>query len=246
VAGQSGSRFGVDRFLSWKPLVSLGDNSYALYLWHWPVLVLALAATGVASPNLSQGAAIIGAAIVLAVLTTRFVEKPLREWRWPQVRSWRTALVIAACCALLAGPVAVWQTSLTEEEAATAAQPRELNPGAAQLTQGNVGAPAPAARIIPAPAALDNDWAGIHAPCIDGNATPDPVLEGCRQEVPSGEITKRGGPRLGTCHAVDARLPLRGRLRDPERRVQRLQPRQHGVRARTPAGCRVHGGHADP
>jgi peptidoglycan/LPS O-acetylase OafA/YrhL len=191
VAGQSGSRFGVDRFLSWKPLVSLGDNSYALYLWHWPVLVLALAATGVESPNLSQGGAIIAASIVLAVLTTRFVEKPLREWRWPQVRSWRTAVVIAACCALLAGPVAVWQTSLTEEEAATAAQPRELTPGAAQLTQGNVGAPAPAARIIPAPAALDSDWAGIHAPCIDGNATPDPVLEGCRQEVPSGETTKR-------------------------------------------------------
>jgi peptidoglycan/LPS O-acetylase OafA/YrhL len=191
VAGQSGARFGVDRFLSWKPLVSLGDNSYALYLWHWPVLVLALAATGVEFPNLSQGAAIIAASVVLAVLTTRFVEKPLREWRWPQVRSWRTAVVIAACCAVLAGPVAVWQTSLTAEEAATAAQPREMTPGAAQLAQGNGGTLAPAARIIPAPAALDNDWAGIHAPCIEANATPDPVLEGCRQEVPSGEITKR-------------------------------------------------------
>jgi peptidoglycan/LPS O-acetylase OafA/YrhL len=191
VAGQSGSRCGVDRFLSWKPLVSLGDNSYALYLWHWPVLVLALAATGVESPNLSQGGAIIAASVILAVLTTRFVEKPLREWRWPQVRSWRTAVVIAACCALLAGPVSVWQTSLTAEEAATAAQPREMTPGAAQLTHGNAGTPAPAARIIPAPAALDNDWAGIHAPCIDRNATPDPVLEGCRQEVPSGDVTKR-------------------------------------------------------
>ncbi len=190
VAGRSGSRFGVDRFLSWKPLVSLGDNSYALYLWHWPVLVLALAATGVESPNLSQGGAIIAASVVLAVLTTRFVEKPLREWRWPQVRTWRTAVVVVSCGALLAGPVAVWQTSLTAEEAATAAQPRELTPGAAQLAPGN-GMPAPAARIIPAPAALDNDWAGIHAPCIEANATTDPVLAGCRQEVPSGEITKR-------------------------------------------------------
>ncbi len=191
VAGQSGSRFGVDRLLSWKPLVSLGDNSYALYLWHWPVLVLALAATGVEAPTLIQGAAIIAASIALAVLTTRFVEKPLREWHWPQVRSWRTAVVVVACCALLAGPVAVWQTSLSAEEAATAAQPRELTPGAAQLTTGNGGTPAPAARIIPAPAALDNDWAGIHAPCIEANATPDPVLEGCRQAVPSGEVTKR-------------------------------------------------------
>ena len=149
VAGQSGSRFGVDRLLSWKPLVALGDNSYALYLWHWPVLVLALAATGVEAPTLIQGRAIVAASIVLAVLTTRFVEKPLREWHWPQVRAWRTAVVVAACCALLAGPVAVWQTSLTAEEAATAAQPRELTPGAAPLTPGNGGTPAPEARIIP-------------------------------------------------------------------------------------------------
>jgi peptidoglycan/LPS O-acetylase OafA/YrhL len=191
VAGQSGSRFGVDRLLSWKPLVSLGDNSYALYLWHWPVLVLALAATGVESPNLIQGAAIIAVSVVLAVLTTRFVEKPLREWRWPQVRTWRTAVVVVACCALLAGPVAVWQTSLTAEEAATAAQPRELTPGAALLTPGNAAAPAPQGRIIPGPTALDNDWAGIQAPCVGPNATPDPALAGCRQAVPSGETTKR-------------------------------------------------------
>ena len=132
VAGQSGSRFGVDRLLSWKPLVSLGDNSYALYLWHWPVLVLALAATGIRRPDLIQGVAIVAASVVLAVLTTRFVEKPLREWHWPQTRGpGAPPSSIAACCALLAGPVAVWQTSLTAEEAAAAAQPRELTPGAA-------------------------------------------------------------------------------------------------------------------
>ncbi|MCP8998470.1 acyltransferase [Pseudarthrobacter sp. RMG13] len=191
VAGQSGSRFGVDRLLGWKPLVSLGDNSYALYLWHWPVLVLALAATGVEAPTLIQGAAIIAASVVLAVLTTRFVEKPLREWRWPQVRTWRTAVVVAACCALLAGPVAVLQTSLTAEEAATAAQPRELAPGAALLTPGNAGSPAPQGRFIPGPTALDNDWAGIHQACTGANATGDPVLEGCRQALPEGEPTKR-------------------------------------------------------
>ncbi|MFJ5959386.1 acyltransferase family protein [Pseudarthrobacter oxydans] len=191
VAGQSGSRFGMDRVLSSKPLVALGDNSYALYLWHWPVLVLALAATGVEAPNLAQGLGIVGASIVLAVLTTRFVEKPLREWHWPQRRAWRTAVVIAACGALLAGPVAIWQTTLTAEESATAAQPRELTPGAAALNPENAAVPAPEARFIPGPSALDNDWAGIHAPCTGANATSNPILEGCRQEVPDGEVTKR-------------------------------------------------------
>lgn len=191
VAGQTGSRWGVDRLLSSKPLVALGDNSYALYLWHWPVLVLSLAATGVEAPNLVQGLGIVSASVVLAVLTTRFVEKPLRDWRWPQLRARRTAVVIVACGAVLAGPVAVWQTTLTAEESATAAQPRELTPGAAALNLVNAPVPAPDARIIPGPAALDNDWAGIHAPCTGANATSDPILEGCRQEVPEGEATRR-------------------------------------------------------
>jgi hypothetical protein len=162
-----------------------------LYLWHWPVLVLALAATGVEAPNLIQGLAIVGASVVLAVLTTRFVEKPLRDWHWPKLRARRTAVVIIACGALLAGPVAIWQTTLTAEESATAAQPRELTPGAAALSPENAAVPAAGARIIPGPAALDNDWAGIQAPCVGANATSNPILEGCRQAVPEGEVTKR-------------------------------------------------------
>ncbi|MFJ6025979.1 acyltransferase family protein [Pseudarthrobacter sp. NPDC092424] len=191
VAGQSGSRFGVDRILSSRPLVALGDNSYALYLWHWPILVLSLAATGVQDPNLSQGLWIVGASIALAVLTTRFVEKPLRDWHWPQRRTWRNAVVVVACGALLAGPVAVWQTTLSAEESATAAQPKELTPGAAALSPENAGQPVPEARTIPGPTALDDDWAGISDPCVDANATDDPILEGCRQQLPEGNVTKR-------------------------------------------------------
>ncbi|TQJ60268.1 peptidoglycan/LPS O-acetylase OafA/YrhL [Arthrobacter sp. SLBN-83] len=191
VAGQTGSRFGVDRLLSSRPAVALGDNSYALYLWHWPLLVLALAGTGVEAPSLKQGLGIVAASIVLAILTTRFVEKPLRDWHWPKLRAWRTAVVIVACGAVLAGPVAVWQSSLTAEERATAAQPRELTPGALALTPENENTPAPRARTIPGPTVLDNDWAGIDSPCTGANATPDPILEGCRQELPEEPSSKR-------------------------------------------------------
>ncbi len=144
VAGQSGSRFGADRLLSWKPLVSLGDNSYALYLWHWPLLVLALAGTGIVSPNLVQGLAIVAASVVMAVLTTRFVEKPLREWHWPQRRIWRNAVVIVACGALLAGPVSLWQTQpdcrgSRRRRAAQGTDSRRRRPGAGKRGQADAG-----------------------------------------------------------------------------------------------------------
>ncbi|SDK53013.1 Peptidoglycan/LPS O-acetylase OafA/YrhL, contains acyltransferase and SGNH-hydrolase domains [Arthrobacter sp. ov407] len=190
-AGQSGSRFGVDRFLTWKPLVALGDNSYALYLWHWPLLVLALAGAGITAPNLFQGLCIVAASVVLAALTTRFVEKPLREWHWPKLRVWRTAVVIAACGALLAGPVAVWQSQLVADEAEAASQPKELTPGAAALTPENAGKPTPEAKIIPAPAAMKNEWADIDGLCTDKNVPSDPVLQGCLQNNKPEKVTKR-------------------------------------------------------
>ena len=56
-----------------------GGQFLALYLWHWPLLVLALAAAGLDAPNLVQGLAVVGRLLVLAVLTTRFVEKPLHR-----------------------------------------------------------------------------------------------------------------------------------------------------------------------
>ncbi|APX03179.1 acyltransferase family protein [Arthrobacter sp. QXT-31] len=200
VAGQSGSRFGVDRILSSKPLVALGDNSYALYLWHWPVLVLALAGSGISAPNLFQGLVIVACSVVLAVLTTRFVEKPLREWHWPQLRAWRTAVVIVACGALLAGPVALWQTKLTADEAAAAAQPRELTPGAAALAPENAGKPTPEATVIPAPAAMKNEWADIDGLCTGDNVPSDPLLNGCLQNSKPAKVTKRVVV-LGDSHA---------------------------------------------
>lgn len=190
-AGQSGSRFGVDRFLTWKPLVALGDNSYALYLWHWPLLVLALAGAGITAPNLFQGLCIVAASVVLAVLTTRFVEKPLREWHWPERRAWRTAVVIAACGALLAGPVGVWQSRLVADEAEAASQPKELTPGAAALAPENAGKPTPEAKIIPAPAAMKDEWADIDGLCTDGNVPSDPLLQGCLQNNKPEKVTKR-------------------------------------------------------
>lgn len=67
---------------SW-PAQRLGDVSYSLYLWHWPVLVYArqYAAfrNGPLTPLVLVGLA--GLTLLLSVLSWRFIEQPIRQRR---------------------------------------------------------------------------------------------------------------------------------------------------------------------
>jgi hypothetical protein len=67
-----------NRLLAVRPLVSLGAIAYSLYLWHWPLLIFWLSYTGHAHANFLEGTALLLTAGVLAYLTTRLVENPLR------------------------------------------------------------------------------------------------------------------------------------------------------------------------
>jgi peptidoglycan/LPS O-acetylase OafA/YrhL len=69
----------VNRVLAWKPFQTLGGMAYSLYLWHWPLLIFWLSYTGKTSVSFGEGAAVLGVSLVLAYLTMRFVEEPLRD-----------------------------------------------------------------------------------------------------------------------------------------------------------------------
>jgi peptidoglycan/LPS O-acetylase OafA/YrhL len=67
----------VSRALAWRPVVFLGLISYSLYLWHWPVMVLAGAWLGALSGW--QLGICAGVTFVLSVLSWRFIEQPFRD-----------------------------------------------------------------------------------------------------------------------------------------------------------------------
>jgi len=169
--------FDTPRVLALAPFRYLGDRSYALYLWHWPVLILA---TQYAGHELSLGAklALVAFAFLLSVVSYRFVENPIRRLRftlrvsgvlWPVSA---TAVVVVALFIL----VSIDRTAGRFEAAAAAVHPvrlvRETIPATtrplaavvAAVRQAERDAPLPSP-VTPSPGNLRGDFYGFPAGC---------------------------------------------------------------------------------
>ncbi|MEO8814446.1 MAG: acyltransferase family protein [Mycobacterium sp.] len=147
-----------NRVLALGPLVTLGAMAYSLYLWHWPLLIFWLSYTGHRHATIAEGTAILLVSGVLAYLTTRLVEDPLRyrapagpgptpvltiPWRTPSAGWWRRPTMALGSTVVLLG-VALTATSFTWREHVTVqrADGKELvglssqdYPGARALTK---------------------------------------------------------------------------------------------------------------
>ena len=75
--GQSASKLVPSRLLAIKPIQFIGDISYSLYLWHWPILILT---PWVLTENATvvDHVLMVVASVILAWLSKRFVEDPMR------------------------------------------------------------------------------------------------------------------------------------------------------------------------
>ena len=125
------------RLLSSAPLRYVGDRSYAFYLWHWPVLVLAMDRAG---HELSVGTKLllVLGAFALSVASYRLVEDPMRRAKlptrigallWPA--SAATVLVLAVVILRSAdgtAAAAVHPRPLLDPVAAAAARPVSAKP----------------------------------------------------------------------------------------------------------------------
>ncbi|MBO0596102.1 acyltransferase [Nesterenkonia sp. E16_7] len=104
---------GVHWWLSLRPATAIGDWSYAIYLWHWPVVIF--------SPYISEAARfwyikvlLILGIIGLSALSTRFFETPIRRAKillptWRTMAAAGTGMVLVIVSGIVA--VSTMQTS---------------------------------------------------------------------------------------------------------------------------------------
>jgi peptidoglycan/LPS O-acetylase OafA/YrhL len=80
--------------VGWAPLRWIGVRSYGIYLWHWPIIVLTAPSLD-QKPTLTLQVIQVAATIIVAALSWRFVEEPIRRGAmgrlWGKLKSgaWR-------------------------------------------------------------------------------------------------------------------------------------------------------------
>jgi peptidoglycan/LPS O-acetylase OafA/YrhL len=107
-AGRIGPNL-VGRLLSLRPFVLIGLISYSLYLWHWPIIVLAHEAVPIVHFSVVQGLGIFVAGILLGWLSWRYVERPFRSERVTRRRIFTFSAAGAALISLMALAIAQGQ-----------------------------------------------------------------------------------------------------------------------------------------
>jgi peptidoglycan/LPS O-acetylase OafA/YrhL len=111
-ASEGGKALG-GRMLSWKPLVWVGQASFSLYLWHWPILVFGQLVLNHRLSSVERGALVL-ATFVLSWISLRFIERPFRSSRARIFKSstWVLAGLAVTSAFLMLGVVIVLQQGM--------------------------------------------------------------------------------------------------------------------------------------
>ncbi|AJT41422.1 acyltransferase family protein [Psychromicrobium lacuslunae] len=139
-SGPGSVRASIGGVLEWRPFQVLGDISYSLYLWHWPLIIIAPAVLG-HDLNFWNKLLILVLGILLAYLSKRFVEDPGRIKLFRGSKAWKpllaTAAAMAAVCALCGSMFYFYQGAQQAEAAAVQSFSQQACYGAGSLNPKN-------------------------------------------------------------------------------------------------------------
>lgn len=208
VAGTAPAKGGPGALLASSPLRFIGRDAYALYLVHWPVLIIWMVVSGRSDPGWLAGTGIIVLSFSLARALTHLVERPLATFADVARPSRRAAAVIAVSALIVVAPLAAWQGVVHQRTLALQASDSHGYPGAAQVDTpiDLAGVDLP---VLPAATALDDEWVSAGVECEGALRPSDAVLEGsCLQNEFAADATTPTFLVAGDSHAQQLMAPL--------------------------------------
>ncbi len=108
-------------WLSLPAAKMVGDISYAVYLWHWPLLVLVPVAWNMEALNFATRVSILAATFVLSAVSTYLVENPLRRNHFLSTRRWPSlAIALGGVAAMVVASVVAASVLQARVDAAAA------------------------------------------------------------------------------------------------------------------------------
>jgi len=169
------------RGLDLWPLRFIGDRSYSIYLWHWPLITIFLAQGY--SLTLVSGFGLIAVTLVLSDLSYRYVEERYRQARtavWWKPLGYGTAAVLT--CVIASGCLLLF---LKTERIDTALIGTPSYPGPAALVSG--AAVPDGVDLLPPLARLRRDVPVVYASKCHQEESSEP--KGCTLGDPAGAKT---------------------------------------------------------
>jgi peptidoglycan/LPS O-acetylase OafA/YrhL len=185
-----------------RPVQLVGDTSYAMYLWHWPLIVLAPYALDREPGTVAKVVLLVGS-LGIAWLSTRFLENPVRSATFFRQRTGRVLVVGAAGSAL----VLVASLALQQHVSGRVEHDRDQVRSRLASQDGCFGAPAldprndcPAdEKLVTSPEFAKADITRGILDCLNWVPFPDPLnscTEGTKRE-PRKRIALFGNSHAG-------------------------------------------------
>lgn len=185
-------RLGVESALAWAPIQWLGRLSYSLYLWHWPILIIAAESAGRSGLPFHRAAGWLALTLVVAYATYRLVENPARHARVLARSRWLTlgigAVLVTVSLAVATVGLAMHRSPVRVGTGAATTAVVPLPPG--QVTALVAAAPdinTLPADLTPTLTGVSSDWGGPPAPCWPGYA--EASVPACVYGDPKGTRT---------------------------------------------------------